>query len=159
MPAAMRMATSAAFFAVTAFQFTNADGVRRFGRFRLLPEAGTNFLTPEQAEKKTADFLTAELLERLAKGPATFRVLVQLAADGEEVKDSTAVWPEARPAMDFGTIRIAKRVDEQSPEMRKVIFDPVPRVDGIDPSGDPLTEVRSELYLLSGRRRRAAAAG
>jgi catalase len=42
--------------------------------------------------------------------------------------------------------------------MRKMIFDPVPRVDGIDPAGDPLTEVRSEIYLLSGRRRRAAAA-
>jgi len=34
----------------------------------------------------------------------------------------------------------------------------VPRVDGIDSSGDPLTEVRSEIYLLSGRRRRAAVA-
>jgi catalase len=32
----------------------------------------------------------------------------------------------------------------------------VPRVDGIDPSGDRLTEVRSDIYLLSGRRRRAA---
>jgi catalase len=32
----------------------------------------------------------------------------------------------------------------------------VPRTDGIDSSGDPLTEVRSEVYLISGRRRRAA---
>jgi hypothetical protein len=30
------------------------------------------------------------------------------------------------------------------------------RVEGIDSSGDPLTEVRSDIYLLSGRRRRAA---
>ena len=30
------------------------------------------------------------------------------------------------------------------------------RVDGIAPSGDPLTEVRADIYLLSGRRRRAA---
>jgi catalase len=34
-------------------------------------------------------------------------------------------------------------------------FDPVPRVDGIDSSGNPLTDVRSDIYLLSGRRRRA----
>ena len=40
--------------------------------------------------------------------------------------------------------------------MKKIIFDPLPRVDGIDSSGDPLTEVRSDLYLLTGRRRRAA---
>jgi catalase len=47
-------------------------------------------------------------------------------------------------------------VDEQAPEQRKIIFDPLPRVDGIDSSGDPLTQVRADLYLLSGRRRRAA---
>jgi catalase len=40
------------------------------------------------------------------------------------------------------------------PDRRSIIFDPVPRVDGIDSSGDPLTEVRSDIYLLSGRRRR-----
>jgi catalase len=49
-------------------------------------------------------------------------------------------------------------VDESVPDRRKIIFDPVPRVDGIDSAGDPLTDVRSEIYLLSGRRRRAAAA-
>jgi len=43
------------------------------------------------------------------------------------------------------------------PDLRRIIFDPLPRVDGIDSSGDPLTEVRSDIYLLSGRRRRAAA--
>ena len=60
--------------------------------------------------------------------------------------------------MRFGTLRLTSRVDDQEPERRKIIFDPIPRVDGIDSSGDPLTEVRSEIYLLSGRRRRAAAA-
>jgi catalase len=143
---------------VTAFQFTNADGVSRFGRFRLRPEGGTEFLTPEQAAEKTADFLAAELSERLAKGPVGFRVLVQVAEDGDEVADSTAVWPDTREEVEFGTLTLTARVDELAPEMRKVIFDPVPRVDGIDPAGDPLTEVRSEIYLLTGRRRRAAAA-
>ena len=68
------------------------------------------------------------------------------------------LWPESRPQAEFGTLAITERVDELAPERRKIIFDPVPRVDGIDSAGDPLTEVRSELYLLSGRRRRAAAA-
>jgi catalase len=38
-----------------------------------------------------------------------------------------------------------------------MFFDPVPRVDGIDSAGDPLTAVRSDVYLASGRRRRGAA--
>ncbi len=147
-----------AYFAITAFKFTNSAGQSRFGRFRLRPEAGTAFLTSEQAAKKTADFLAAEMSERLAKGPARFRVLVQLAEAGDDVADAASLWPESRPETEFGALAITQRVDELSPERRKIIFDPVPRVDGIDSAGDPLTAVRSELYLLSGRRRRAAAA-
>jgi catalase len=56
------------------------------------------------------------------------------------------------------TLAITKREDELAPERRKIIFDPLPRVDGIDSAGDPITDVRSELYLVSGRRRRGAAA-
>ena len=82
---------------------------------------------------------------------------MQLAGDGDGVTDSSVPWPEGRTEVPFGTITLSARVDDAEPERRKIIFDPVPRVDGIDPAGDPLTEVRSEVYLLSGRRRRAAA--
>jgi catalase len=147
------------YFAITAFKFTNSTGETRFGRFRLRPDpAGTETLTPEQAAKKPADFLAAELSERLAKGPVRFRVLVQLAEAGDEVADPTALWPETRREAEFGTLLITQRVDELAPERHRLIFDPVPRVDGIDSAGDPLTELRSEIYLLSGRRRRAAGA-
>jgi catalase len=83
-------------------------------------------------------------------------VVVQLAAGGDVVDDATAVWPEDRPQVQFGTLTITERIDELAPDNRKVIFDPVPRVDGIESAGDPLTQVRSDIYLLSGRRRRAA---
>ncbi len=144
-----------AFFAVTAFRFTSASGTSRTGRFRLVPDAGTEYLTPEQAAVRPSDFLAVELSERLANGPVAFRVRVQLAEPGDEVANSSAVWPEARQQVEFGTLTITQRIDELAPETRKIIFDPVPRVAGIDPAGDPLTEVRSEIYLLSGRRRRA----
>lgn len=147
-----------AYFAITAFKFTSSDGQGRFGRFRLVPEAGTEFLAPEQAERKTADFLGAEMSERLSLGPVVFRLLVQMAEDGDDVTDATAVWPGARQLVEFGTLTLTERVDELAPERRKIIFDPVPRVDGIESAGDPLTDVRSDIYLLSGRRRRADAA-
>jgi catalase len=147
-----------AYFAITAFKFTSAAGQSRFGRFRLRPEAGTESLTPEQAAQKPADFLATELSDRLARGPVRFRVLVQLAEAGDKVTDATAVWPETRALTEFGTLALTQRVDDLAPEYRKIIFDPVPRVDGIDSAGDALTAVRSDIYLLSGRRRRAAPA-
>ncbi len=146
------------YFAVTALKFTNAAGQSRFGRFRVLPEAGTKYLTAEQAAKKSSDFLAAEMSERLTRGPARFRIVVQLAEAGDNVADSTALWPESRTLAEFGTLTVTERVDELAPERRKIIFDPIPRVDGIDTSGDPLLELRAEVYLQTGRRRRAATA-
>jgi catalase len=142
------------YFAVTAFQFTNKSGKSQFGRFQIHPDAGRKVLTPEEAAKKPADFLSAEFSQRLAKAPVKFQVVVQLSEPADDVTDSTSVWPDSRRQLPFGTLTITERQDELAPERRKIIFDPVPRVDGIDPSGDPLTDVRSELYLLSGRRRR-----
>jgi catalase len=146
-----------AFFAVTSFKFTNAQGVSRHGRFRIRPEEGTEYLTDGQAAAKSADFLFDEIGPRLARGPVRLGLFVQLAAEGDDVTDSSVPWPESRPEVPFGTITLTARVDDREPERRKIIFDPIPRVDGIDTSGDPLSELRAEIYLLSGRRRRAAA--
>ncbi len=146
-----------AYFAITAFKFTNVAGESRFGRFQLRPEAGLELLTPQQAAAKAPDFLAAEMADRLRRGPAKFRVLVQLAEPGDDVTNATVPWPDSRTMLEFGTINITERVDERAPDFWKIIFDPVPRVDGVDSAGDPLTELRSDVYLISGRRRRAAA--
>jgi catalase len=145
-----------AFFAITAFRFTNADGMSRHGRFRIRPEAGTEYLTDQQAAGKSANFLFDEIGPRLAKGPVRLGVFVQMADRGDDVSDASVTWPESREEIPFGTLTLTARVDGEQPERRKIIFDPVPRVEGIDSSGDPLTEVRADIYLLSGRRRRAA---
>jgi catalase len=47
-------------------------------------------------------------------------------------------------------------VANNSHEQKLIIFDPIPRVDGIEPSDDPLLDIRANVYLLSGRRRRSA---
>ena len=148
--------TREAFFAVTSFKFTNAEGASRHGRFRIRPEAGTEYLSNEQAAAKSTNFLFDEIGPRLAKAPVKLGIFVQLAEPGDDVTDASVPWPESRNEVPFGTITLTARVDEQEPERWKIIFDPLPRVDGIDSSGDLLTEVRADVYLVSGRRRRAA---
>jgi catalase len=145
-----------AFFAVTSFKFTNAEGVSRHGRFRIRPEAGTEYLSDKDATAKSENFLFDEIGQRLAKEPVKLGVFVQMAEPGDDIADASVTWPDSRTEIPFGTITLTSRVDDQAPDRRKIIFDPLPRVDGIDSSGDPLTEVRSDIYLLSGRRRKAA---
>ena len=46
--------------------------------------------------------------------------------------------------------------EESLKEQKRVIFDPIPRVDGVEVSDDPLLDVRASVYLISGRQRREA---
>ena len=142
------------FFAVNAYQFTNQSGVTQFGRYRIVPEGGTDYLDANAAAAISPNFLFDEIRERIAKGPAKFHILVQLAGPGDVVDDATIHWPDDRPEVEFGTFELTGLVPDSEGEQRHIIFDPIPRVDGIDPSGDPLLQPRADVYLLSGRRRR-----
>jgi len=144
------------FFGVSAFKFIADDGSSRHGRYRILPDAGNEYLSPEDAAKKSPNFLFDELNQRITKSRIKYRIMVQLAEPGDEVNDATIGWPADRKQIPFGTVTLTKRENDQEPELRKIIFDPRPKVDGIEATADPLFEVRANLYLLSGRRRRAA---
>jgi catalase len=144
------------FFGITAMRFTNKDGQSRYGRYRIVPEAGADHLSDAAAAAKGENYLFDELAERIAKGPITLRVVVQLPNEGDKVNDATEQWPDNRTQMDLGVIALTAAVPNNAHEQQWTIFDPIPRVDGIDPSDDPILEVRAALYLMSGRRRRAA---
>ncbi|MGH7047130.1 MAG: catalase family peroxidase [Stellaceae bacterium] len=144
------------YYAVSAFEFTNAQGMSRYGRYRVLPVAGNQYLDKTQAAARSPDFLFDEIKERIAREPVRFRVTVQLAGDGDTVDDATVRWPEERPRLPFGEISLQHIVPDNIREQQQTIFDPIPRVDGIEASADPLFEPRANIYLMSGRRRRAA---
>ena len=144
------------YFGVTAFRFINASGVSRYGRYRITPDAGDEHLDDATAKNKSANFLVDELTERIAKGPVSFQISVQVASDSDIVDDATVHWPEDRPSVKLGKLVLTNPVPDNAHEQKKIIFDPIPRVDGIEPSDDPLLELRAAVYLLSGRRRRQA---
>jgi catalase len=145
------------FYGVNAYKFIDGTGAVHFGRYRIRPDGEGDYLSPEAAAAKSSDFLFDEIKERLAKGPATLRIAVQLAAAGDIVDDCTVPWPDNRE-IEFGTIQLKDVVPNNEAEQRHIIFDPIPRVDGIQPSADPLLEPRASIYLMSGRRRRAGGA-
>ncbi|MBB5340424.1 catalase family peroxidase [Tunturiibacter gelidoferens] len=144
------------YFGATAMKFTNKDGVGRFGRYRIVPEAGNDHLDDAATAAKSANYLVDEIVERVGKGPIKFKILVQLANDGDVVDDATIHWPEDRKVLELGSFALTALVEDNAHEQKQIIFDPIPRVEGIEPSDDPLLELRAAIYLLSGRRRRAA---
>jgi catalase len=142
------------YFGVHAFEFTNAAGNSRFGRYQIRPEGGAQFLDAEEAAKKPPNFLIDELGERLARGPARFRIVVQLAGEGDPVDNATAVWPDDRPTVELGILSLTRLAADNDAAQRALAFDPLNLVDGIEPSDDPLLQIRSATYAVSRRRRK-----
>jgi catalase len=154
-PAPVSFATET-YFGVTAMEFFNAAGASRFGRYRIVPEAGDAFVDAEALKAREPNYLMDEIHERVKAAPAKFKVMAQLADVGDAVDDATIHWPAEREVLELGTLELTGAVDNDAAEQKTIIFDPIPRVDGIEPSNDPLLELRAAIYLLSGRRRRAA---
>jgi catalase len=146
------------YFGVTAMHFIDKDGGGRYGRYRVIPEAGNEHLDAAAVAAKDPNYLFSEIEQRVAAGPVRFKIVVQLANEGDTVDDATVHWPEDRALFELGTVELSAIVPDNASEQQRIIFDPIPRVDGIDPSGDPLLELRAAVYLISGRRRRAAPA-
>jgi catalase len=144
------------YFAVTAYKFINSAGQARHVRYRLLPEAGNEHLDAAGAAAQGPNFLMEELAKRLSDGSIVMQLWIQIAEDGDIVDNATEHWPESRAQVRLGTITLTKIVPNDDPDGKRIIFDPIPRVDGIEPSADPLLEARADVYLMSGRRRRAA---
>ena len=145
------------FFSVTAYKFIDAAGTSRHVRYRILPDAGNEYLDADGAAAKGPNFLMEELAARIAKGPIKMNLWAQIAADGDVADDATVQWPEDRPQKLLGVVTLTGLVPENDAEAARIIFDPVPRVDGIEASADPLLESRADAYIVSGKRRRAAA--
>src|SRR3954449_6501900 len=131
------------YFGVTAFRFTNQDGLSRYGRYRIVPDAGVEHLDDAMAKSKDPGFLFEELEKRIAQGPIGFHISVQVASEDDVVADATVRWPEDRPLVQFGSLALTTVVPDSPHEQKRTIFDPIPRVDGIEPSADPLLELRA----------------
>jgi catalase len=141
---------------VSAYKFTNGKGISKFGRYRIVPEERTQYFELAEAARQSPNFLFDEIKDRIAHGTVKMRILVQVASDREVVDDSTIHWEDVHPLVEFGTIELNGVVPDGDAAQHHIIFDPIPRVDGIESSGDPLLDPRASVYLASGHRRRAA---
>jgi len=146
------------FFSNNAFIFVDQQGVKRAGRYKILPVAGQHSLSEADAKTKPANFLAEELKTRLKGGPVRYRVIAQLANAGDPTNDGSLVWPDDRKTVELGTLSLtAVRADSAAAE-KALVFFPTNLPDGIELSDDPLPALRTSVYALSFGRRQAAGA-
>ena len=138
---------------VDAFIFVDSSGKRQPFRFKIVPVAGTEHLKPEAAAKMPPNFLVDELPKRLAKKPAAFHLLAQLANPGDQTKDPTLPWPADRKMVNLGTITLSHAVADNDEAQKKLHYLPNQLTPGIELSDDPLVMARVRAYVISFGRR------
>jgi catalase len=132
-----------------AFRFTAANGTSRFGRYHWMPEAGEAFLSPDESSTRNANFLRDELETRLRNGPVVFRLILQLAGEGDPTDDVTALWPADRTMVELGRLGVTGISPTSAADERRLVFDPTNLTDGIELSADPILLARSSAYSIS----------
>jgi len=146
-----------AYNALHAFRFVAPDGGARFVRYRFEPEAGEAVLSAEDAAARGPDYLQRDLAERLALGPATFRLSVQVAEDGDPIDDPTVPWPENRQVVALGRLEVTGVAHDREQGDDVLVFDATRVTDGIELSDDPILRFRSDAYAESVLRRSGVA--
>lgn len=144
------------YFGINAFKLVNGDGKATAVRYHIVASEGAKHLADHAVPSKDPNWLYGEIEDRLKERAIDFDLVAQIAQDDDATNDATIRWPDDRQKVLLGKISIQRPVENNEAEQKHSIFDPVPRVDGVEPSGDPLIGIRAAAYLISGKDRRAA---
>jgi catalase len=146
---------STPYFSTHAFLFGGEDEEKQAARWHFEPIDGFQGLTPEQEEEFSTDFLQDELKSRLENQAAAWTAYLQLAEEGDDVNDPTAVWSAPREKfVEVGRLDIARAIESgAADDCTGLVFDPNNLSDGINPTDDPILAIRGPAYAVSlGRR-------
>lgn len=134
---------------INAFEFTNADGKSVFGRYILSPASDEANLAEAEGQQQDADYLMKELPDRLQSSAVVMRLSVQIADADDAVNDATVIWPEDRPVVELGVLRLTAMHDDAAAYEKATMFNPLALPEGIAPSEDPILMARPGAYAVS----------
>jgi catalase len=137
-----------------AFYAVDAHGGRRAFRFRWMPVAGIATMPSADNALLPPQYLISELRQRIARAPAEWELVFQLAEPGDPTDDVTKHWPEQRPLLVAGRLTV-ERPHEDEALADDYVYDPTNVPAGIELSDDPLLQFRTHAYGESHRRRTA----
>jgi catalase len=140
------------YFGVNTFKFTNAKGKITFGRYQIQPLDGDQSLPKAEVGKADPNYLSKEIGERVTRGPVRFKLVLEIAGNGDKLDDPSIAWPATRTKVELGTIEITKVVADNATAERQLLFLPGALPAGIE-AEDPMIKARTEAYPVSFLRR------
>lgn len=149
--------TSDNYWGEHGFGFTNAQGATTWGKWLFEPVGGVQGLSDEEAKAKGADFLFADLRQRVAAGQARFDFNLELAESGDRLDNPTVPLPAGRKKVNLGQLRITSVAADGAGACMGVTFIPTVLPKGVVAGNDPMLAARSAPYAISQGRRQSEA--
>lgn len=141
------------YYSVNTFRFSNRAGKQQHVRWSMQPQTAFVAMSPEEREAADDNFLTEDLVTRLAHGPLRWEMVLTLATPGDSITDPSQTWPEDRRQVTVGSVVIEHTSPQTTGACRDINFDPLILPRGVDGSEDPLLAARSAVYSVSFNRR------
>lgn len=140
---------NSAYYGIHTFMFIDTGGTQHPVKWRFTPRDGEKRLTAAEVAAAPKDFLEQRLIERVAKGPVNWDMVVYVGEPGDPQDNATLTWPETRKHFTAGTLSITQAMPQTGAECEKINFDPLVMADGISPTADPVLLFRSPAYAIS----------
>ncbi len=140
---------SLSYHGINAFEFTNADGDSVYGRYILSPTIEEPHLSEAEGKQQDPDYLMEELPSRLQSSAVVMRLSLQIADPDDLVNVATVTWPEDRPVVELGVLRLTAMHEDAAAFEKATMFNPLALPEGIAPSEDPILLARPGAYAIS----------
>jgi len=144
---------SCSYYGIHTFKCVDARNAMTLVKLRFAPQDGDEALTDAELATAPRDFLEKALIERLAKGPARWDLILTIGEPDDEQLDPTVLWPAGRKEVTAGTLTLTSAAPAAVAGSNKINFDPLVMADGIEPTDDPILLFRSASYATSFTRR------
>ena len=140
---------NSAYYGIHTFIFIDSGGTSHPVKWRFIPRDGEKRLTTSELAAAPKDFLERRLIERVARGPVYWDMVVYVGEPGDPEDNATLAWPETRKHLRAGTLSIVQATPQPGAECEKINYDPLVMADGIGPTADPVLLFRSPAYAIS----------
>ncbi|MET1056144.1 MAG: catalase family peroxidase [Pedobacter sp.] len=141
------------YFGVNAFKFKGKNNAVTYIRYQFIPVNGEEFLSPEQVKNAGPDYLSKEIVKRIADGPIAYKMYAQISEAGDKIGDPGIAWPASRKLVLLGILTINQVADNTMAQDKAMIFNPGNLPVGIE-IADQMLKDRQQAYPISVAERR-----
>ena len=123
-----------------------ADGTKTAVRWAMVPLQNP---MPRVEKKDGQDYLFRKLISDIHDRPLQWDLVMTIAGKRDAINDPSQIWAQDDQKINAGTLTLAAVQSEDGGPCTDITFDPLILPPGIQPSADPILQVRSAAYTRS----------